>query len=312
MKEQSPVKEDCKDWPDTVKEQLMTVLQRETKFSQVQSAVNEGEAEMQEAQQQIKVEALKKEDAEIENDVFCTKQNIENGTDIATEDVSPKQALGAQFESLQTEDSIPTITCPVQEKTQISSIKESVTLAENGVQYTTYPVTPAEESVQYTTHPVEEQIQSLEESVTPAEPSIQETTPSVQEQIQIPRAEDLVTDTETAAESAECWDEYLAQNDGASNSELVFASLLANTQNIAYSRQHDTETGWHFPAGPGLADEVQCPLWQFPAVSYYPPAELTVPFEGENLISPFTLITFPLLIFKTNKSAVVKCVQNFQ
>ncbi|CAK6957098.1 protein angel homolog 1 [Scomber scombrus] len=315
MKAQSPVKEDCKR-PDTIKEQLMAVLQRETTFSQVQSAVKEGEAEMQEAQQQIKVEALKKEDAEIDHDVFCTKQNIEDGTDIATEDVSPEQALGAQFESLQKEESIPTITCQVQEKTQIPSIQESVTLAENGVQYTTYPVIPAEESVEYTIHPVEEQIQSLEESVTPAEPSIQETTPSVQEQIQIPRAEDLVTDTESAAESAECWDEYLALNDGARNSDLVFASLLANTQNIAYSGQHDTETGWHFPAGPGLADEVQCPLWQFPAVSYYPPAELTVPFEviwrvWEELDESATAAKPALIPFPSTKASMDFTVMSY-
>ncbi|CAB1436239.1 unnamed protein product [Pleuronectes platessa] len=31
--------------------------------------------------------------------------------------------------------------------------------------------------------------------------------------------------------------------------------------------------------GPGLAEVVECPLWQFPAGSYYPPIETTVPFE---------------------------------
>lgn len=271
MKEQSPINEDCTR-PDTDKEQLMAVL----KFSQVQSAVEKGEAAMQEAQQQLKMEALYEKDAEGDHDVPCEKQNID-GTDIETEDISPVQVLEAQFESLQTEDSIQVITCPVQENTELPSTK-------NGVQYTTYPVTPAEESVQYTTCSVEEQIQiqSLEESVTPAEPNIQETTPSVQEQI--PR-EDLVTDTETAAE---CWDEYLFLNNGAHNSELLSAPLLANTPNIDCSEQEDTKTGWHFPAGPGLADEVQCPLWQFPAVSYYPPAEQAMPFEGETLYCCFS------------------------
>ncbi|XP_042244634.1 protein angel homolog 1 isoform X1 [Thunnus maccoyii] len=354
MKEQSPVKQDDTR-PDTDKEQLMAVLQGETKneakMSQVQSAVKLEETEIQEAQRQDKVETLKKEDTEIDHDRFYNKQNTEDGTNVASEDISPELALGAQLESLQTEDSIQATTCPVQEKTEIQSTEESVTPAEESVQYitypvtpaeesvqyitypvtsveesvqyTTYPVTPAEESVQYTTYPVsptvdsvqyitypvtpvvesvqyatypvtpaeesvqytiypvEEQIQiqSLEESVTPAEPSVQETTPLVQEQIQIPGAEEFVPEAETVVKVTECWDEYLADNDGAPSSDLVFTSLLANTENLTFSGQHDTQTGWHFPAGPGLADEVQCPLWQFPAVSYYPPAELTMPFE---------------------------------
>lgn len=240
--------------PDMDKEQLMAVLQGETKneakMSQVQSEIKKEEAEMQEAQQQDEVEALKQEDTEIDH-VFYKKQNTEDGTVIAIEDISPEQTLRAQLESLQTEDSIQVTIFPVQEKSE----------------------TP-----------------SIEESVTPTEPSIQETTSSVQEHIQIPKAEELVTEAETAAEVTECWDEYLVQNvdemHSGESSEL-FASLFANTQNLTFSGQHDTQTGWHFPAGPGLADEVTCPLWQFPAVSYYPPAEPTVPFEGESPISHF-------------------------
>ena len=115
----------------------------------------------------------------------------------------------------------------------------------------------------------------------------------------IPGAEEFVSEAETVVKVTECWDEYLADNDGAPSSDLVFTSLLANTENLTFSGQHDTQTGWHFPAGPGLADEVQCPLWQFPAVSYYPPAELTMPFEGESLISPFTFITCSFLFLST-------------
>ncbi|KAM7375749.1 hypothetical protein PAMP_005525 [Pampus punctatissimus] len=131
-----------------------------------------------------------------------------------------------------------------------------------------------QDDMQETTCPVQEksEIASIEEPVTPAEACVQYTTDPVQEQ----SAEELVTEAET-----ECWDEYLGQNvdvihGGASSSEL-FASLLANTQNLSFSEQLNTQTDWHFPAGPGFTDE--SPLWQVPAVSYYPPAEPTVTFE---------------------------------
>ncbi|XP_044023821.1 protein angel homolog 1 isoform X2 [Siniperca chuatsi] len=115
--------------------------------------------------------------------------------------------------------------------------------------------------------------------------STQETTYPVQEQIQIPSMEESMTLAKTTAEVTECWDEYVAptageMHGGDCSSKLIFASFLSNTHtHLKLSRQHDTQTGWHFPAGPGLADEVLCPLWQFPEVSYYPPLEPTVPFE---------------------------------
>ncbi|KAI3367788.1 hypothetical protein L3Q82_026625, partial [Scortum barcoo] len=104
------------------------------------------------------------------------------------------------------------------------------------------------------------------------EDRIQETTCPMKEKIKMPSIN-------------ECWDEYVAptanyMHDGESSSKLIFASLLSDTQtNLQLSEQQYAQTGWHFPAGPGLAEEVQCPLWQFPAGSYYPPTELTVPFE---------------------------------
>ncbi len=118
---------------------------------------------------------------------------------------------------------------------------------------------------------------------------------AVQEEMKMPSLEEPVT----PAEVTECWDEYVAptaddMHDGESSSKLIFASLLSNTQaHLKLSGQHDSQTGWHFPAGPGLAEEVQCPLWQFPAVSYYPPIEPTVPFEGEDQ-NFFTFVIFPL------------------
>ncbi|XP_076603993.1 protein angel homolog 1 [Chaetodon auriga] len=126
-------------------------------------------------------------------------------------------------------------------------------------------------------------LQTDEDSVTPAERRIQDTTGPVQ--IQIPSVEESVTAAKTtAATAAECWDEYVlaTANDmrGGESSHLVFASLLSHTHSHStLSGKHDTQSGWHFPAGPGLAEEVHCPLWQFPPVSYYPPTEPTVPFE---------------------------------
>ncbi|KAK1893542.1 Protein angel like 1 [Dissostichus eleginoides] len=87
---------------------------------------------------------------------------------------------------------------------------------------------------------------------------------------------------ETPAEVTECWDEYLASaaQRGESSSELIFSSLLSNTQlQLKVSGQHETQAGWHFPAGRGLLEELQCPLWQFPTASYYPPIDSTVGFE---------------------------------
>ncbi|XP_031703556.1 protein angel homolog 1 isoform X2 [Anarrhichthys ocellatus] len=126
-----------------------------------------------------------------------------------------------------------------------------------------------EDSTEETTSPVQEKIKmlSLEESVTPAEQSSK------------------ATPAKSAAGVTECWDEYWAPtadeaHGGESGSELSFSCLLSNTHShLKPSGQHDTQTSWHFPAGPGLAKEVHCPLWQFPVASYYPPIELTVPFE---------------------------------
>ncbi|KAM9842084.1 protein angel homolog 1 [Aulostomus maculatus] len=62
------------------------------------------------------------------------------------------------------------------------------------------------------------------------------------------------------------------------DSEVVFASPLSNPL-LTFTEPHDTQPGWHFPAGPGLTGEVHVPLWDYPPVSYYPPVEPTGPFE---------------------------------
>ncbi|XP_051252134.1 protein angel homolog 1 isoform X1 [Dicentrarchus labrax] len=244
MKEPSPEEEDHMR-PDTDKEQLMAVLHEEaqdeaaSKTSEVQPAVMEQEAETRNGPQQDKVEAPKQEEKEI------TFQNTEGGSIFPNEDINPEQELRAHLECLQTDDSTqpPQTTCPVQKKVAIPSLEESVTLAE---------------------------------------PSIQETTSPVWEQTQIPSIEESITPAEFTAEVTECWDEYIApaadEMHCGESSNLIFTSLLSDTR-LKLSGEHAMQTGWHFPAGPGLAEEVQCLLGQFPAVSYYPPIELTVPFE---------------------------------
>lgn len=132
---------------------------------------------------------------------------------------------------------------------------------------------------------------------------IRETTSPVQEHIHTQSIEV----SETSTRITECWDEYAAHTaddmqDGTSSSEMVFASLFSNAQTYPnLGGQHNAQAGWHFPVGPGLVEEVQCPLWQFPAVSYYPSVEQTLPFEGENLMYFFrgkffcsisTIVTF--------------------
>lgn len=120
---------------------------------------------------------------------------------------------------------------------------------------------------------------------------IQESTSSVQEHIHTQSLK--VSETPTSARITECWDEYAAHTaddmqDGRSSSEMLFASLFSNAQiHPSLSGRRSLQAGWHFPVGPGLAEEVQCPLWQFPAVSYYPPVEQMLPFEGENLMCFF-------------------------
>ncbi|XP_029316607.1 protein angel homolog 1 isoform X2 [Cottoperca gobio] len=189
----------------------------------------------------VKSAAPKQEDGEITYpyEVFHLKQNTEDWSVFPSVDISPEQTLMPQLECLQTEDGIQETQSQFGKKIKIPSLEESVT--------------PAEPSIQETTRSVQEQIQSLEESMPPAE-------------------------------ETECWDEYVvptADGDGEESSlKLGVLSLLSNTPtHLKLSGQHDAQAGWHFPAGPGLAEEMQCPLWQFPAVSYYPPIEPTVPFE---------------------------------
>ncbi|KAM9707511.1 protein angel homolog 1 isoform 1-T1 [Menidia menidia] len=116
-----------------------------------------------------------------------------------------------------------------------------------------------EDSMRETTRSVEEQLQTYVESVPPLQ----------EEKIQ--------------HSNMEVWDEYLLStaavaSGGLDSSKLGFSPLPSKTEtHVRLSEQQNEQSGWHFPVGPGLADEMQCPRWNFPAASYYP--ELEVPFE---------------------------------
>ncbi|XP_061552380.1 protein angel homolog 2 isoform X1 [Phycodurus eques] len=87
--------------------------------------------------------------------------------------------------------------------------------------------------------------------------------------------EDSGNVAECSRQEAECWDEYTdVMLTALTNSNRKQTSLLSSAKN-----HFDTQSGWHFPVGPGLVDEIHCPLWHFPAMSYYPSVERTRPFE---------------------------------
>ncbi|KAK5857303.1 hypothetical protein PBY51_010558 [Eleginops maclovinus] len=134
-------------------------------------------------------------------------------------------------------------------------------------------------SLSPTEDPNQDQASGLHLACLLTEDITQETPSPGQEKLNIPSLEKPMP----PAEVTECWDEYLdpvaVGKGGESSLELICSLLLSNTQPSKVSRQHGTQAGWHFPAGPGLAEELQCPLWQFPAISYYPPVDSTVPFE---------------------------------
>lgn len=245
MKEPSPEKK-VNLRPDAGKEHLIAVVHAETKTGAAFKQSEVQAAETRNGPQPHNVEDPKKDDGEIiHHKVFYVKQNTEDGCVSSAEEINTEQELGAQFQCLLMEESI----YPSLLKTR--------------------------------------QTPSLEEFVSPAELRIQESTDPKWKHIQTPCAEKSGTPAEPPAAATECWDEYVAatadEMHGGESSTLIFASLLGNTQtHLKLSMEHDAQTGWHFPAGPGLTEEVHCPLLQFPTMSYYPPIQPTVPFESED------------------------------
>ncbi|XP_029350269.1 protein angel homolog 1 [Echeneis naucrates] len=216
-------------------------------------------------------EAMKMDDVQ-HHQVEVEDASIELLWKLNTEDISQEQAVVLQLKNKKTEDRRQEMSCPVHDQMQMQSLDGSVTPAEDSAQETSCSAEP------------QAQMQSLGGSVTPAEESIQETTCLVQSQMQTPSVEESVNLSETVGEISECWDEYLSPSVDVRHSEesnLVFTSLVSNTETyLKFTEEHDTQSGWHFPPQPGLAEEVKCPLWQFPTLSYYPPVEPTMPFEA--------------------------------
>nr|XP_020485790.1 protein angel homolog 1 [Labrus bergylta] len=244
MKEPVP-EEKCDTRPHTDKEELIPVLQNDatSKNSDVQPAERRN-GKVHDDQEEAPEKETRKIPHEFEE--YYVTQHTQEGSVFRTEDITPQQDLCAQLECLKMEESAPET---------ISSVLEKL------------------------------EKPSLEDPATSAQTNIQEATCQTQEQTQLPTVTELKAPDKTPAEITEFWDDYLLpaadeMQEGGSSSKLVFASPLFNTQtHLQICNEHDTQTGWHFPAGLGLAEEVQCPLWQFPAVSYYPPLEPTAQFE---------------------------------
>ncbi|XP_061699727.1 protein angel homolog 1 isoform X2 [Syngnathoides biaculeatus] len=90
---------------------------------------------------------------------------------------------------------------------------------------------------------------------------------------------ELFEDSGNAADcsrhEAECWDEYTdVIQSSQTNSNWKQRSLLSNGKN-----HFDAQRGQHFPLGPGLVDEIRCPLWHIPPGSYHASVQWTRPCE---------------------------------
>uniref|UniRef100_A0A673BDT4 Angel homolog 1 (Drosophila) n=1 Tax=Sphaeramia orbicularis TaxID=375764 RepID=A0A673BDT4_9TELE len=184
------------------------------------------------------------------------EQNMYSTT-FTSEVIRNEQPVLVQLEGLKIDDTEEKSCCPMQKQEEIPSLRALLTLSGNSCQETIHPEQKKTD------------IHGVKEAGTKT--------------------------TKTAAEVTECWDEYIAPADyrsGENSSEVLFTPLVCDTQTslTRQSEQHNTQIGYHFPVGLGLAEEVQCPLWQFPAGSYYPPLEQSAPFEGLPLCFVFHLV----------------------
>ncbi|KAK7903869.1 hypothetical protein WMY93_016476 [Mugilogobius chulae] len=89
-----------------------------------------------------------------------------------------------------------------------------------------------------------------------------------------------------AAGGLECWDEYITAIDamskstGKDQSNVCLIPPNSTTQtDMSFPGQQPIQPGYHFAVGPGLAKEIQCPLWQYPMLSYYPTMQHSPSFE---------------------------------
>lgn len=102
----------------------------------------------------------------------------------------------------------------------------------------------------------------------------------MQEQVHVPRVVKATLADSRHGETV-CWDEQMVVPDAektpvGERSESMFISPRFDTQD----RQNNVQLNWHFSAGPGLIEEVRCPLSPLPPMSYYPVLEPEGPIEG--------------------------------
>uniref|UniRef100_A0A8C7YCQ9 Endonuclease/exonuclease/phosphatase domain-containing protein n=1 Tax=Oryzias sinensis TaxID=183150 RepID=A0A8C7YCQ9_9TELE len=136
-------------------------------------------------------------------------------------------------------------------------------------------------SLQTQSHVQEEKLTTVEQiqiqtSQSPAGSS--EHSCSAEGQLHTSSKKNLQTLAETVSEISECWDEYTLLSgeetyNPASARQLTLSSLPSGTQAHLQHVEHEEQTCWHFPHGPGLTQEIQSKPWEFPALSYYLPVE---------------------------------------
>lgn len=100
----------------------------------------------------------------------------------------------------------------------------------------------------------------------------------MQEQVHVPRVV-KATLANASDDETVCWDEQIVVPD-AEETAVGERSEFTSSRFGAQGQRNDTQVNWHFPAGPGLIEEVRCPLWPLPPMSYYPVLEPRRPFEG--------------------------------
>lgn len=219
-------------------------------MAETKERMKDGNTEMERSKEEPQSGSVKSDAVEDKPEVLVTDDfdesgngNTEDATCVQSEALGPEQALELQLKGLQTDEATEKHICSGLAKIPAHAVEETVVPAEDGTQETICPVQKEEES----------------------------------------------SSVNAAVEVTECWDEYWLTSDsdkeqvGANSSRLVFPALSSSDQNhTTLSEQHNTQTSWHFPAGLGLAEEVECPLWQFPVASYYPSMESIEPFEGKS------------------------------
>lgn len=122
-----------------------------------------------------------------------------------------------------------------------------------------------EDNTQENTCPVQKTIRS---------PSLEESEAPTQHRLQQPHS--------PVEEPKECWGKYdFLIPDITETSKLLCEFASANTQMHPKLSGECAEPYLHVPAGPGLAQAMQCPLLQFNAIYCYLPKQLLSTFEGD-------------------------------